>query len=194
MTTQYHSPQNRRKNGALSLVIVVLLAFAMAGEARATSYTFDELLSGLQEVPPTASTGTGQITGTYDDATNIFSFSLTFSGLIGPTTAAHLHSPASVGMTAPVQIGFAGFPVGVTSGIYSTSYVFTAAQETDFLAGLMYVNVHTNISPGGEIRAQLFATPVGVPEAGGTLGLLGIALAGFVGFTRWSRLASIRAS
>ncbi|MGE5808755.1 MAG: CHRD domain-containing protein [Nitrospirota bacterium] len=61
-------------------------------------------LSGAQEVPPTTSTGTGTGTLTVDltsgTATNI---SVTFSGLSGPATAAHIHKGAA-GTTGPVVV------------------------------------------------------------------------------------------
>jgi len=126
----------------------------LPGKSFATVYTIDIPLSGSQEVPPNPSTALGALTGTYDDATNTLSFNLSFTGLSAPTTAAHIHGPAPAGVNAGIQIGFSGFPAGVTSGFYSNSYVLTAAQETDLLSGLWYVNVHTTSSPGGEIRGQ----------------------------------------
>jgi hypothetical protein len=185
-TTPTDPDRSRLKNTVSMLAVVILLTVALAGRAQAVMYDFDEILSGLQEVPPNGSFGTGQIVGTYDDVTNEFDFSLTFSGLEFPTTAAHLHSPAPPGTNAPVQIAFAGFPTGVLSGFYANTYIFTAQQETDLLADLMYVNIHTSGYPGGEIRAQIFARPAGVPEQGGTCVLLGIGIAGLIAFARWS--------
>jgi hypothetical protein len=44
----------------------------------------------------------------------------------------------------------------------------------DLLAGLWYVNIHTDEHPGGEIRGQIL--PVGVPEPmGAVLMLVGVA-------------------
>jgi hypothetical protein len=59
------------------------------------------------------------------------------------------------GANAGVVFGFAGFPTGVTSGVYSNSYVLSATQETELLTGQWYVNIHTVATPGGEIRGQL---------------------------------------
>ena len=131
-----------------------------AGEIRgqlteAAPSSFNITLAGSHEVPSNPSTGLGNLTGTYDDATNTLSFNLVFTGLASPTTVAHFHGPAAPGVNASPVIAFAGFPVGVTSGSYSNSYVLTAAQETQLLSGLWYVNIHTTASPGGEIRGQL---------------------------------------
>ena len=122
----------------------------------ATTYTFDVVLKGVNEVPPNVSTAVGGILGTYDDVARIITFDLTFNGLLAGTTAAHFHGPAPVGQTAGVVIGFAGFPTGVTSGGYSNTYgPLTVAQNAEIIGGLWYVNVHTTLFPGGEIRAQL---------------------------------------
>jgi len=121
-----------------------------------TIYTINVTLSGAQEVPPVASLGTGTLTGTYDDATNTLTFTIVFSGLLSPTNNAHFHAPAPPGVNAPVVIGFVpGFPLGVFSGAYSDTFMLTAGQESQLLCGLWYVNIHTNMFPGGEIRGQL---------------------------------------
>ncbi len=141
-----------------SFLLVLLFSFS----AGATIYPIHNILSGTQEAPPNASPAQGQIVGSYNDETNTLSFSLIFGGLTGTTLAGHLHAPAMPGVNASVIIGFAGFPAGVNAGSYSNTYVLTAVQEADLMIGLMYVNVHTNVFPGGEIRAQLQVSNPGV--------------------------------
>ncbi len=140
---------------ARKYLLSVFSLFLWSLSAFATTYPINISLNGSQEVPGNASAGLGSFVGTYDDVTNILDFDLSFTGLASATTAAHLHAPAVAGVNAPVVIGFAAFPSGVTAGTYSNTYVLTAGQETDLLNGLMYVNVHTSAFPGGEIRAQL---------------------------------------
>ncbi len=63
--------------------------------------------------------------------------------------------------------------------------VLVAGQVTDLLAGLWYLNLHTTLHLGGEIRGQVLAS---VPEPT-TLSLLGAALIGFGLTTRRKRTA-----
>lgn len=156
---------------------VVVSAWLMAGSAMGTVWTFNDPLQGLQEVPPNASPGTGSITGTYDDVSNTLSFNLMFSGLLGNTTAAHFHH-APPGVAGPVTIGSAGFPLGVTSGVYGNTYVLTPTQESQLMAGNWYYNVHTNVFPGGELRGQITLVP-----SPASLALLG--LGGLLAARRW---------
>jgi hypothetical protein len=110
---------------------------------------------------------------------------VTFSDLIGVTTASHIHGPTAgpdFG-NAPVitQVPtFIGFPLGVTSGsydclfntldpgTYNPSFLSShglspdaaeAAMEASLLAGTAYLNVHTTLFPAGEIRGFLHAVP-----------------------------------
>ena len=126
------------------------------GAASTEIYTFTRTYSGANEVPPNTSTATGTIMGAYNAATNTIFYNIQFSGLSANAVAAHFHAPATPGVNAAVTLGHAGFPTGVTSGNYSKTDVFTAAQETNLLAGLMYSNIHTTALPGGEIRTQIF--------------------------------------
>ncbi|MEO8210372.1 MAG: CHRD domain-containing protein [bacterium] len=135
--------------------IVLLLTFFPFEKTSATIYTFDDGLTGNEEVPPNPSTGVGNISGTYNDDGNTLTFNLVFNGLISPTTAANFYGPAPAGSKAGIQVSFVGFPVGVSSAGYSNTYTLTDPQEQDFLSGLWYVNIETSSFPNGEIRAQL---------------------------------------
>ncbi len=78
---------------------------------------------------------------------------LTFSGLTGPATAAHIHLGA-IGHAGPVEIPLCG-PCATT--VKGTSPV-TATQATALLHGGDYANVHTAKNMGGEIRGQIQRT------------------------------------
>src|ERR671933_59243 len=119
------------------------------------------------------------------------------------TIASHIHCCAPVGtnaMVATTTPTFPGFPLGVQSGTYLMTFDLTQASsynpafitahggtvtqaEADLIAGLLagqaYLNIHTNLFPGGEIRGQL--APVAEPT---TVALL---LTGFGGAARGNR-------
>src|SRR5258708_4702580 len=140
------------KTTLVFFAFLILIHFA----GNATTYPINVTLSGAQEVPVNASTGTATLTGTYNDATNLLKYIITFSGLSANTTAAHFHAPAPPGISVGVVIAAAGFPTGVTSGNYSDSIVLTNGQRDTLKMGLWYFNIHTTAFPGGEIRAQIF--------------------------------------
>ena len=78
---------------------------------------------------------------------------LSFSGLSGPATAAHIHVGAH-GVAGPVSIPLCG-PCTVT--VKGTTPV-SAAQAAALLRGGDYVNVHTDKNTSGEIRGQIKRT------------------------------------
>jgi hypothetical protein len=131
------------------------------------------LLDGLSEVPPNASPGLGSSSAFFDDVTNILTVSGSYSGLITPVTAAHVHGPAPVGVNAGVLFGIPN--TGGTSGTFSAN---GAVLPSRFFGDLLYINVHTSTFPAGEIRGQIIGSRA-VPEPG-TWAIMGgcVALAG----------------
>lgn len=116
--------------------------------------TLTAMLNGAQEVPPNDKAGTGQAEVTFDKDTLELKYRVTYSGLSGPATGAHIHGPAAASANAPVVVPFAN-PNSPISG----QAKLNATQAGDLLAGLYYVNVHTAAHPGGEIRGQLKLKP-----------------------------------
>jgi hypothetical protein len=151
--------------------VVVVASLAISSSAGATVHNLTALIDGLQETPPVATPGTGTATMTLDDATNMFTLTGSFSGLIGTTNNAHVHGPAPVGTPAGVMFGIT-FDFGVTSGAISFNGVISDAHEQAILDGLTYINIHTTFRPGGEIRGQILPEPSSVALL--TLGLVGI--------------------
>lgn len=188
---------------------LALLLLSVPAHAAAVVYT--AILDGPSESPPTGSPGTGAATVSYDSATHLLSISASFSGLIGTTTASHIHAatPAPLSGTAGVATqtpSFVGFPLGVTSGTFNNvldlslagsfnpAYVTAnggtvAGAEAAFVSALgsqrTYFNIHTSTFPGGEIRG--FLSPV--PEESSTALLLLLALSGLFA---WHRHRGIR--
>ncbi len=169
--------------------------------AYATIFTYSAVLDGPSESPANASPGTGIASIIYDNTAHTLFIDLVFSGLVGTTTASHIHAAtatpgagtAGVATTTPT---FAGFPLGVTSGSYNNTLDLTlassynpayitanggttasaeAALAAAIASGRAYLNVHSSVFGGGEIRG--FLVPVPEPGTFALLGLGGLGLA-----------------
>lgn len=125
-------------------------AIAFAGPALAAD-KMKATLDGKSEVPPNTSAGTGKADLEYDAASKKLSWTVTYSGLSGPATAAHFHGPAEAGKNAGVAIAIPN----ATSSPVTGSATLTDAQAADLVAGKYYINIHTAANPGGEIRGQV---------------------------------------
>jgi len=111
-------------------------------------------LTGAQQVPPVETSGTGTAELTYDPATRVLTWNVTFSGLSGPATMAHFHGPGATGANAPptIWISTKGSPADSPLKGEAT---LTPDQAAQFTAGQWYINVHTAAHPAGEIRGQV---------------------------------------
>lgn len=150
----------------------------------------------------TGATGSGTATVTIDTVLHSMLVNVVFSGLSGVTTAAHIHCCTAVPGTGTAGVAtqtptFSGFPGGVSAGTYLNTFDLTlpgswnttfvnnnggtpALTEVVLLAGLederTYLNIHTNLFPGGEIRGFLVRN---VAEPG-SMALLGLAVSGLM--------------
>lgn len=132
-------------------VIAIFALGAIAFAAPASAEKLKAMLDGKSEVPATTSSGTGTADLDYDAASKKLSWKLSYSGLSGPATAAHFHGPAETGKNAGVAVPIPGAANSPVEG----SATLTDAQAADLLAGKLYVNIHTAVNPGGEIRGQV---------------------------------------
>ena len=141
----------------LILSLALALTLGAAASALATTFSYVASLSGLNEVGPNASPGTGTASIVYDDVAATITVSVTFTNLTAPATAGHIHGPATTAQNAGVLFPFSGVP-GATSGTVPTqSFAISSTQVGYLTGGLLYVNIHTSNFPGGEIRGQIYA-------------------------------------
>lgn len=137
----------------------------------ATTEAYGASLNGAQEVPANASAGTGLLGALFDKTSGQIYVSGNFSGLGSLTTAGHLHRGA-FGVNGPVALGL-NITLGLPLGVFSASGMLSASDQALLVAGNFYVNVHTSLFPGGEIRGQL-----------GTRNLLPVKLLSFNAFRK----------
>jgi hypothetical protein len=119
-----------------------------------TEYNLSGNATGAQEVPAVTTPGTGTLNGTYNNTTNLLTYSINWTNIKAAPTMMHFHGPAPAGANASPVITITGFTAAATGSV-SGNATLTEAQETDLLNGLWYYNLHTPNHPGGEIRAQV---------------------------------------
>jgi hypothetical protein len=126
-------------------------------------------LSPSNQVPAvTNSTGSGNTisdgiifnTDTYNLQVAIgYGSAAGFTDLTGTPIAMHIHSPATTGQNASPLVNLSpyDFPAATPTkgGVIYGNIAFPTNAVSNLLAGLNYVNIHTALNPGGEIRGQL---------------------------------------
>lgn len=129
---------------------------------------FTASFTGGQEVPPTASAGTGSgtvlLNGSEDQITVIASF----SNLGSNANASHIHGPAPPGVDAGIVFPLSGVPAATSGIIPDQSFAITGAQVAELKGGQHYFNVHSDGFSGGEIRGQIGAVPMLTVAKGGS--------------------------
>lgn len=147
-------------------------------------------------------TGTGFARVDFDIVAHTMRVQVSFSGLSGNTTVAHIHGATAVPGTGTAGVmtttpTFSGFPAGVKSGSYDitldTSIASTyrsgfitanggtvagaeAAFYSSLLTGTAYLNIHSTTFAGGEIRGFLNVRSVPEPASITTMAIGSIGL------------------
>lgn len=136
------------------LPLAFLFALIGARAASADPISFKVSLTGAQGVPAVETNGSGTAALTYDPATRVVSWNISYGGLSSQTTMAHFHGPAKQGQNAGPVIWLSTEGSEPPNPMTGTA-TLTPEQAQQFSAGAWYVNVHTKSHPAGEIRGQV---------------------------------------
>jgi hypothetical protein len=138
----------------LALVAPLALLLMASANLYAQQPPMSISLNGSSVVPPvtTSAMGTGQIKVLPD---RTVSGSVKVSGLV--PTMAHIHEGAA-GKNGPAIITLT--KIADDTFTVPAAAKLTAAQYKSYLAGKLYVSVHSAQYPNGEIRAQLLGEPM----------------------------------
>ena len=150
-----NQPLSRRAllSGLALGAIAVPLAGAVTARAATGTITFTVPLTGAAQVPPVKTAGHGSAHLTYDEKTRHLTWSVSYAGLSSPVTMAHFHmAPAGKNGKVVLWISKKG---GKIKSPLKGAATLTAAEAKAFMAGDLYVNVHTKKHPAGEIRGQV---------------------------------------
>lgn len=172
----------------LGLAATAVLGAAQSAQADIAEFNF--FLSGDQAVPGNDTDAAGAAQFIYDTDTDTFDLDLMVFGLelsdlsiAGPNgTPIHIHM-APAGANGPIVFDLGFFSnffddgLGIRFQLTGQSVedmqggippIDAAAFEAALFSSNLYVNIHTNDFPGGELRGQIIPTP-------GVLALLGVA-------------------
>ncbi|MBC7851595.1 MAG: CHRD domain-containing protein [Chitinophagaceae bacterium] len=116
----------------------------------------DVPLEGSQEVPAKAVAANGTMDLAYNRTTRTLTYTVRWNSLTGPITGMHIHGSAGPGFNAGIVQNFTGYSTA-QAGSYSGTFLVDGlvVKEDDFLRGGYYLNIHTALNPGGEIRGQI---------------------------------------
>jgi hypothetical protein len=150
----------------------VLLVLVSSAKADAQTVRLTTVLAGGNEAPNlilTGASGTAEVF--VNMATRDVTYTIKIFNIPSGTTAGHFHV-GGPGLAGPVVVNLS--PPPQISNDYVLSGTVNAANLTarpeqgvrdweDFIQSLIggqtYLNIHTNVNPGGEIRGQLTVTP-----------------------------------
>ncbi len=109
-------------------------------------------LDGTQANTGAAGTGRGAVV--VNPTTMAITGGITFTGLTGNATAAHIHR-ANGNVAYGLQLAPDSVSGVNATGVLLNNITLSAADYAELLAGTLYFNVHTAMFPAGEIRGQI---------------------------------------
>jgi hypothetical protein len=169
--------------GSVMVVGIAMLLVGSAGadEHRGDGRHREEVvrarLAGFDEVPSVSSPASGVFRAVIDEAAGTITYTLKFEDFANTVTQSHLHlgqHHTSGGISAFICTNLGNSPSaqacpqvsGELTGVITaadvigpTSQGIAAGEFAELLAGIrdgsVYVNIHSNVFPAGEIRGQL---------------------------------------
>lgn len=169
---------------ALSIAVVALVSASTVVWAQGFK-KISELLTGYEEVPSVSTTGTGDFNARISNDGSSIDWELSYADLEGAVQQAHIHfgqKAVNGGITVFLCTNLGNGPAGtqpcpappatisgtivaadVSPNIPATQLARTQGINTGEIdelikairAGATYVNVHSTLWPGGEIRSQI---------------------------------------
>ena len=163
--------------------LLALSLFAMAAVASAEQ--IQAALTGYEEVPSVSTVAAGDFRAKISPDGQTIEYELTYSGLQGTVQQAHIHvAQLSVNGSIVIWLCHTAAPFtdptglapvcpqqGTVRGLITSANVIAGSMApqqltagdlaeviTAMRVGAAYANVHTNLSPGGEIRGQISAS------------------------------------
>lgn len=161
-----------------TLILALAVTLLAAGEADAAGRQIRAQLDGFEEVPAVSTTGHGAFRATLSKDGGAIEYELRYTGLTGEVAQAHLHlgqrsanGAIAIFLCTNLGNGPAGTqpcppaPATITGTLVAADVIGPTAQGIDpgelgeviraIRDGSVYVNVHSDLFPGGEIRGQL---------------------------------------
>ena len=165
-------------------VLIAVMGSLVAAAPLAKAEQIGALLTGYEESPSVSTTASGEFTATITPDGNAILYRERYSGLQAPITQSHIHV-GQLGVNGSVVIFLCQTATnpdptglapqcpqeGTVTGTITAANVIAgsttsqqlnandlAAVITAIRAGAAYANVHTTLSPGGEIRGQIRVT------------------------------------
>ena len=137
-----------------NFVAFILLAIVCCSCTKSTVSTTDNYfvpltatLTGTNETPSNNSKASGTVAASYNKNTHVLLLYISYSGLTA--TAIDVNKGAA-GVNGSIV-----FSIKSLTSPINASFTLTAAQETDLLANLFYINIHSSTYVNGEIRGQI---------------------------------------
>jgi hypothetical protein len=137
---------NRISLAFAGLAFAGFLFIAAISGAQAASVSLAAHLLGSSMVPPTPSDAFAEAQFSYDSAAHALEYYVNYDG-VAPSKV-DLHGPATAGDKMVLDIPLSESPIGGTVKL-------TPGQESELLAGRMYLDIHSQKYPDGEIRGQI---------------------------------------